>query len=379
MKQNGKMIYAQSSDIKSCTYLEYRKDMKKKSIAELEVLEWIEGKVKGMYPSRHVKVYKSGGDKFLWFLRQGGISRDPDFIAEVDDERMEIEFQYTGGDIQKDSIFDFKISKVGKKIKGETKRVPKNVLFLYLFQEAQIKFAFMDAKWILSNGKEGVAPAWGNREVYKISGRQLLTKVAQDPSLEQIWRFINAKLFLLDFQHELIDMNKEKLSHLLQGVVDEEKIVKIIPKNIESFFEVCFILDSFNKIPQNANLWLIYLLIYITPEILLEEISKIVYCVDFLYSKIQLKTNEIGSLVEKIKNLIEKVKSFEKKDGSYVSSIEVSPLEETRYAVFSINLLEDLIQDMIFYYSVSDLRPVKKIYENVKNVEKTFGFLKEIK
>ena len=32
-----KTIYAQSSDIKSRTYLEYRKDMKQKAIAELEV------------------------------------------------------------------------------------------------------------------------------------------------------------------------------------------------------------------------------------------------------------------------------------------------------------------------------------------------------
>lgn len=30
MKLNGKTIYAQSSDIKSRTYLEYRRDMKKK-------------------------------------------------------------------------------------------------------------------------------------------------------------------------------------------------------------------------------------------------------------------------------------------------------------------------------------------------------------
>lgn len=46
MKLNGKTIYAQSSDIKSRTYLEYRKDMKKKAIAELEVLDWLESKLK---------------------------------------------------------------------------------------------------------------------------------------------------------------------------------------------------------------------------------------------------------------------------------------------------------------------------------------------
>jgi transposase-like protein len=39
MKLDRKTIYAQSSDIKSRTYLEYRRDMKKKAIAELEVSE----------------------------------------------------------------------------------------------------------------------------------------------------------------------------------------------------------------------------------------------------------------------------------------------------------------------------------------------------
>jgi len=57
-------------------------------------------------------------------------------------------------------------------------------------------------------------------------------------------------------------------------------------------------------------------------------------------------------------------------------------LEETRYALFSINILEDLIQDMIFYYSenhpdiLSEVKPMKKIYENIKNIEKTYEFIK---
>ncbi len=34
-KKDAKMVYAQSSDIKARSYLEYRRDMKKKAIAEL--------------------------------------------------------------------------------------------------------------------------------------------------------------------------------------------------------------------------------------------------------------------------------------------------------------------------------------------------------
>jgi len=187
---------------------------------------------------------------------------------------------------------------------------------------------------------------------------------------------IDVKNFILNFQHLLIDINKEKLSYLLQSVVDENKIVKIIPKDLDSFFKICFILVNLNKIPKNANLWLVYLLSYINKNILLEDISKIVYCIDFLYSKIELKSNELIQLVSKSKELMETINTYYQKDGSYRSSLTISPLEETRHALFSINILEDLIQDMIFYYSknypdiLSEVKPIKKIYENIKILKK---------
>jgi hypothetical protein len=74
---------------------------------------------------------------------------------------------------------------------------------------------------------------------------------------------------------------------------------------------------------------------------------------------------------------MKKIQNFYQNDGSYRSSLTLSPLDETRYALFSINLLEDLIQDMIFYYSVSELKPIKKIYENVGDVGKTYRLIKE--
>ncbi|MGC8912903.1 MAG: hypothetical protein ACP5LE_03070, partial [Thermoplasmata archaeon] len=150
-----KTIYAQSSDIKSRTYLEYRKDMKKKAIAELEVLEWLESKVKELYPKK-----------------QG---------------------------------------------------VPKE------------KFERL---------------------------------LKPDPTLKNLCRKIDAKIFILNFQHDL------------------------------------------NKIPQNANLWLIYLLSYINKDIQLEDISKIVYCIDFLYSKIELKPNELTQLSGKIEELMRMIDRF---------------------------------------------------------------------
>lgn len=374
MKLDGKTIYAQSSDIKSRTYLEYRKDMKKKAIAELEIIEWLESKVKQIYPNKRVKVYKSGADKFLWFLRKGGVSREPDFIAEINDEKVEFEFQYAEkGDLE---FYDFKVSKVAKSIKGTRKPI-ENKFFVYIHKPL-LKYAIFKTEWIVENGEYGMVEAWRSY-AYRIPRDKFEKLLKPDESLEVLCKRIDAKNYILNFQHELIDINKEKLSHLLQSVIDENKIVKIIPKDLESFFRVCFILDNINKIPQNSNLWLIYLLSYITDKITLEDISKIVYCIDFLYSKIELKQNELTQLVDKIKELLEIIKSYYQEDGSYRSSLKVSTLEETRYALFSINLLEDLIQDMIYYYSVENFKPIKKIYENVGDIEKTYSLLRNAK
>lgn len=372
MNLDGKTIYAQSSDIKARTYLEYRKDMKKKVIAELEVLEWLESKVKELYPKKKVKVYKSGGDKFLWFLRKGGVSREPDFTAEVDDKKIEFEFQYAEkADLE---FYDFKVSKVAKK-KGDKRQPIKDKFFVYI-HKPQLKYAIFKPEWILRNGKYGMVEAWRSY-AFRVPKERFERLLKQDDNLKIICQQIDAKNFILNFQHTLIDINKDNLSHLLQGVIDENKIVKIIPKDLDSFFKICFILDNLNKIPQNANLWLVYLLSYINKGVSLEEISKIVYCIDFLYSKIELKPNELNQVIGKIKELIRMINEFYQNDGSYKSSLTSSPLDEIRYALFSINLLEDLIQDIIYYYSVTELEPVKNIYENVKDIEKTYKLIKE--
>jgi hypothetical protein len=374
-KIDPKTIYAQSSDIKSRTYLEYRKDMKRKAIAELEILEWLEDKIKKLYPEKQVKVYKSGGDKFLWFLRQGGVTREPDFIAEVNEgKKIEIEFQYAEKEDLK--FYDFKVSKVVKR-KGKLNQPIKDKIFVYI-HKPKLKYAIFKPNWIVRSGQYGMAEAWRSY-AFRIPKEKFEKILKSDDSLGDICQRIDMKNFILNFQHKLIEIYKEKLSNLLQSVIDENKIVKIIPKDLESFFKVCFILDNINRVPQNANLWLIYLLTFINDRMSLEDISKITYCIDFLYSKIKLQPNELEQLITKAKRLLEMIKGFYQNDGSYKSSITLSPLEETRYALFSINLLEDLIQDMIYYYpEVSkELKPIRKIYENIESVDEVYNLIKD--
>jgi len=153
-------------------------------------------------------------------------------------------------------------------------------------------------------------------------------------------------------------------------VIDEEKVVKVVPKTLEGFFKVCFMLDHLNKIPENINLWLIYLLTYVNKKLTLSDIAMLVYSLDFLYSKIlpdNLKENELLELQQKIMILLQLIDSYYQEDeGLYKSTIKESPLEETRYALFSINLIEDIIQDSIHYHG-ANFQPITKIYQYVRN------------
>ncbi len=364
-KKNAKMIYAQSSDIKARTYIEYRKDMKKKAIAELEIKDWLQEKLKEFLRKKDVRVEKYGGDKFLWFLREGGITREPDFIAYIGkDKKLLIEFQYTDREDLK--YYDFKISKVAKKVKG--KRHPhKDRIFLYVMKNSY-RYAFIDPEWIVKHGEVGVVPAWGSRPAYRVSKGVFEKVLKEDNSLKPVLKMIDAKLKILNFQHQLLDIWEEALSIELQKVIDEEKLVKIIPKTLDGFFKVCFILDHLNKVPENANLWLVYLLSYANTKLTLKEISMLVYSLDYIYSKItNLGDHELRELEEKIKNLLQMINNYyDKKEGLYKSSIKESPLEETRFALFSINLIEDIIQDAIVYHK-ANFQPIVKIYQHLKD------------
>ncbi len=103
----------------------------------------------------------------------------------------------------------------------------------------------------------------------------------------------------------------------------------------------------------------------------------LVYSLDYIYSKITtLGDNELKELEDKIKVLLQTIDNYyDDKEGLYKSSIKESPLEETRFALFSINLIEDIIQDAIYYHN-ANLKPIIKIYQNVKDPLKIAEIIK---
>lgn len=364
---DAKTTYAQSSDIKSRTYLEYRKDMKQKAITELEILHWLKNKLS--QKDKNIIVEKYGGDKYLWFLRKGGITREPDFVIVYPNLKKEyLEFQYTKEELK---YYDFKISKITPKSKKLKKE---NTKILYLIKPTA-KFAIIELEWIVKNSVKTVAAAWGNAPVYRVPSEKFNELFEEDKNLINVCDIIDKKIKILDFQHATIDISKNQLSYLLQKVIDEKRVVKIMPDTLDGFFKVCFILDNLGKIPENINMWFVYLLSYVDQKLNSYDLFRLVYCLDFLYSKTRLRKNELDLAVKKIKQILDIINAFAKEDGSYYSDKNISPLEDTRYCLFCINIIEDLIQDIIFYYGNNFLKPITRIYENIKDIDKTYSFI----
>ena len=372
MELDTKTIYAQSSDIKSRTYLEYRKDMKQKAIAELEVLPWLREKIQ--QKDKGAILEKFGGDKSIWFLRKGGITREPDFVVKYSNKETKyVEFQYTKEEL---NAYDFKISKIAPKDRTLKKRVPKDDTEILYIIKPTYEFAILEPVWIVKNSKQTVAPAWGNAPVFRVPKNKFKKILQKDKNLKAVCGLIDKKIAILDFQHRTIEMEKEKLSYLLQQVIDEEKILKIMPKTLDGFFKICFMLNHIEKIPVNANLWLVYLLSFLDQKLNSYELFQLIYSLDFLYPRIKLKTNELSKLVEGLKQAQNQVKQFSKSDGSFQSDKTIAPLEDTRYSLFIINILEDLIQDMLYYYGNNiDLKPITKIYQTIPEITKTYKFI----
>lgn len=370
MKTDAKTTYAQSSAIEARSRVQYRKDMKKKAIAELELLDWLQAKMGHMYAGQKVTVTKTGGDAFLWFLRKGGLSGEADFEAKIGDRTIQLEFQYA--EETRTDFYDFTLSKVGRKKAGE--RIPyKDKKFIYILKPERA-FAFIDPEWIMQNGKVAEVAAW-RRDAYRVPAKKLQAVLRTDASLEGPIRRIDIKNEFLSFQHSLLESWKDQLAYLFQSVVDAEKIVRIVPRDLDSFFKVAFILENLDRTPTQAPLWLVYLLSYADGRLDSETIAKIMYCLGFLYFRMEPKENELKALADKINLLQSLVSSMEQQDGTYRSSTKISPLEEIRDTLFSVNLLEDITQDAIYYYGCSSLSPVRKIFQMVSHPEKTYALM----
>lgn len=309
MKKNPRTTYAQTSDIKGRSYLEYRRDMKRKAIAELEVLPWIEPILQERHPDQQVRVEKSGGDKFLWFLRTGGVSREPDYIAYIGERQQKIEFQYA--EARSLEYYDFKISKVVQTKKRT--RVPReDVLFLYIDKPSQ-KYALLTATWIFENASIGEVPAW-RTPGYRVRSETFKPELRED----------------------------EKLHSVIQSINEKNTLAESV-NSLEQAFMASFSLD--------------YLYFCIPPE---QEL-------------------DVPALAKTLNSLYLYIDGCYQQDGAYTDN-RSAPCNGTRYALFVVNVVEDMQQDILHYRSefLSDTdkpKPIQKIYQSLRNPSQTAQFI----
>jgi len=255
--QDAKTVYAQSSDIKARTYLQYRFDMKRKAIAELEAKDWIAEKIREAFQATRVHLVKSGGDAFLWFLRGGGVTREPDYRATIElptgSRSLDVEFQYA--DKSGLEFYDFKLSKVRRKRKGTIE--PRETLFVYIHKPLR-KYAILEAAWIMEHGRIGPVPAWGSRQAYRVPAAIFEAQLRPDPALPELIARIDAKNQLLSYQHTQLGRWRQGLQQELERVIDEKRMLTWHPERLDTLFKVVFALEHLNRTPTNAPLWLVY-------------------------------------------------------------------------------------------------------------------------
>ena len=374
-----KVVYAQSSDIKSRTYLEYRRDMKRKGIAELEFLPYLEGLLKDRHGDNGLAVSKHGGDALLWFARSGGnVTQDPDYLARLSGgARFLYEFQLaeTGGL----NFFDFKVSKVGRKPRGasERNRQPHTDREFFYVIKDQSEYAFFTPEWIMNNGEYGLVPAWRSW-AYRVPADAFLAQFESGGAgLRSVIQGVDNKNVLLEFQHDFLALESQKLAKRLQQVVDDETLFRIVPRTLEGFYQVCYLLDRLGKEPDAPGVWLVYLLTFFRDDMRSIDLARFMYALDFLYFKCAgIMQNEMRVLEEVVLQVSDLVGARANSDGSLASDPREAPLEETRQLVFAANLLEDIRQDAVVSFGM-ELHPIGKIFETIPDADLTANYVRD--
>ena len=96
---------------------------------------------------------------------------------------------------------------------------------------------------------------------------------------------VDDKNYLLEFQSEIMEQEARRLSRELQQVVDEERLLSIVPRTLEGFYRVCFLLDRIVKQPDAPGVWLVYLMSFFNDAMSAVDLARYIYALDFLYFK----------------------------------------------------------------------------------------------
>ena len=362
-----KTQFAQSSSSKPRDFLEYRLDMKKKAIIELEILPFLQETLRDRHNEQLITVKKHGADEKMWFLREGKQpTHDPDYLAILPNGCINL-YEFQNAENGNRTTFDFKVSKVGKKIPRGT-RVPHSdrEFFYVIFDEC--KYAFFTPEWVMENGSEGFISAWRSNG-YTIP-HYTFKKIFLDggPKLKRIIQTVNDKRKLLEFQRRFITQENRKLGKRLEQVIDENSLFKITPRTLQGFYEVCFLMNKLNRKPTAANVWLVYLAALFDERASTIDFARFMFALDFIYFKcVEFNEKEEQVIKQVLANSYKYIEDrFDRYDGLFITDPDESEIEGTTNLLFAVNLLEDFHQDAVINFEI-EIDPVEKIFQSVPN------------
>lgn len=300
----------------------------------------------------------------------GEVTGAPDYQANWGDGESRLyEFQLAE-DTAKLQFFDFKVSKVGKK-QGGRARVPYTDRdFFYIIKDIA-QYAFIAPEWIDQNGQVCGVPAWGNRTAYRVP-REVFLPLFVDggEDLEEVVKVVDNKNYLLEFQSEFMEQEVRRLSRELQQVVDEERLLSIVPRTLEGFYRVCFLLDKIGKQPDAPGVWMVYLMSFFNDNMMAIDFARYIYALDFLYFKCRsVQGNEQLALEKSIKQAMAYIERRFTDAGEVVlvTDFNEAPIEGLRQILFAVNLLEDIRQDVAFNLDLAVPKGTK-IFEMIPDV-----------
>ena len=371
-------VYAQSSDIRSRSWLQYRHDMKKKAIAELEFLPFLQQILADRHDAPTLRVRKHGGDALLWFNTRGQpVTQAPDYRASWgEDDSYLYEFQFAEESAGL-PFFDFKEAKVGRKLPRQERRPHTDREFFYVVKDLE-RYAFIAPQWIADNGIISGVSAWGNRRAYRVPRDTFLPLFTNGgPDLANVLQMVDDKIYLLEFQAEFTEQETRRFARELQRVVDEEQLLSIVPRTLDGFYRVCYLLDKIGRQPDAPGVWLVYLLSFFDDAMPAIDFARYLYALDFLYFKCSyLQENEQSALEKAFVQATDYIgQRINADSGALATDPKVAPIEETRQVLFAVNLIEDLKQDAAVTWD-ANLPQASTIFEALPDATRTANYIR---
>lgn len=360
----AKIDYAQSSDIKSRTWAQYRHDMKKKAIRELECIPLLRDLLRQEFKDPSIDVVKHGTDADLWFSPKSNLSREPDYRATFSDGRERLyEFQMA---VQPDlSDYDFKLSKVSSKPRNRG-RVPHTDREFFYIVRPQKKWGFFRPQWIADHSRIGPVPAWGSRQAYRVTSDVFLSELRDGGAgLCKAIQSIEERETLLEFQRCALTEERGSLGDRVEAIGVAGGAIDVRPDNLSDLFVVCQLMASIGHFPGDPGGWLERSLNVLPESASPSELAWCMFIIDFIYFQYSDRKRpyvqmDRDLMVLGVERLASEIGRF-----SWITPGTSTSDGDLRKMLYVVNMFEDWRQDVAVTLSGAVSSPAVRRAERI--------------